>query len=176
MGLLVLGRNELSPRIKAPYSGGDQEFSLRPGTHNTIAIAAAATALTSHRILRPDRVEHMHQCAEEFAATLTKKSKSVKLTLPLRKDAAGIVNFYAHGLDAPTLLEQLPHVCINRGSSCLGAKGEKFSHVPKALGLPVEIQANVLRASFGEMISPARAIRAAEILASAIEKTKSPNS
>ena len=175
-GILVLGRNELSPRIKATYCGGDQEFSLRPGTHNTLAIAAAATALTSHKYLRPARVEHMHRCAEEFVATLTQKAKSVKLTLPLQKDAAGIVNFYAHGLDAPTLLEEVPHVCINRGSSCLGAHGEKFSHVPKALGLPVEIQANVLRASFGEMISPAEAGLAAEILAATIEKIKSPNS
>jgi cysteine desulfurase len=175
-GILVLGHNELSPRIKPAYSGGDQEFSLRPGTHNTLAIAAAATALTSHKSLRPARVEHMHRCAEEFVATLTQKAKSVKLTLPMQKDAAGIVNFYAHGLDAPTLLEEVSHVCINRGSSCLGAHGEKFSHVPKALGLPVEIQANVLRASFGEMISPAEASLAAEILAAAIEKIKSPNS
>ena len=53
-----------------------------------------------------------------------------------------------------------PDLCINRGSSCIGSGGEHFSHVPKALGLPVEIQANLLRASFGETISEGEAKQA----------------
>ncbi len=44
-----------------------------------------------------------------------------------------IVNFYIDNVDAPSLLLKIPSVCINRGASCTGAGGEKFSHVPKAL-------------------------------------------
>lgn len=175
IGVLVLGKHGLAPRIKAPYCGGDQEFGIRPGTHNTLAIAAAATAITSHKTLRSERVSNMRRCADAFSETLLAKSPAVRLTLPVRADAAGIVNFYVQGLDAPTLLAKIPQLCINRGSSCLGANGEKYSHVPKALGLPVEIQANVLRASFGEMNSPESSRHAAEILAQTIETIKGPD-
>ncbi len=71
------------------------------------------------------------------------------LTVPMSESAPGIINFYIENMDSQTLLSQLKKTCINRGASCTGGGGEKYSHVPKALGLPLEIQANVLRASFG---------------------------
>jgi cysteine sulfinate desulfinase/cysteine desulfurase-like protein len=66
-------------------------------------------------------------------------------------------------------------VCINKGSSCIGSSGEKFSHVPKALGLPIEIQANILRASFGDGISATDSGTAALMIADVIKKLKSPH-
>ncbi len=175
VGVLLLGQNALSPRLNPPYRGGDQEGGLRPGTHNTLAIAATATAILSHSRLRAERVQHMRACADMFTSNLLSATSEIFLTTPTNLEAAGIVSFYARNIDAPSLLESLPIVCINKGSSCIGSSGEKFSHVPKALGLPIEIQANILRASFGDGISLADSKTAAMMISEAIIKLKSPH-
>lgn len=175
IGILLLGDNALSPRLNPPHRGGDQERGIRPGTHNTLAIAAAATAVSSHNQQRAARVKHMSTCADVFSTTLLNASSDICLTVPTNSEAAGIVSFYAKNVDASSLLESLPMVCINKGSSCIGSSGEKFSHVPKALGLPIEIQANILRASFGDGVSIADSKTAALMIAEAIRKLKSPH-
>ena len=107
----------------------------------------------------------MNECARVFVETLSALSPSFKLTIPLNAKVPGLVNFYFDGIDAPTLLTFLGDVCINRGASCTGSGGEKFSHVPRALGLPIEIQANVLRASFGDGVTVQDSMKAAQIIA-----------
>jgi cysteine desulfurase len=153
LGLLVFGSGPLSTRITSAYHGGSQEAGLRPGTLNTLAIVAGAATVALHESKRAQRVQHMAHCAEAFVNTLSGLISSFKLTTPLNSKVAGIVNFYFEDIDAPTLLASLKEVCINRGASCTGSGGEQYSHVPKALGLPVEVQANVLRASFGDAVS-----------------------
>jgi cysteine desulfurase len=152
LGILVLGSGPLSPRLLPYMHGGDQEFGLRPGTLNTLAIAAGAKAIEIHEKKRVDRIKHMHDCAHLFSNYLKNHLKSFHLTIPIDQQAAGIVNFYIENQDSQSLLLKIPRVCINRGASCLGAGGERYSHVPRALGLPIEIQANILRASFGDGI------------------------
>jgi cysteine desulfurase len=166
LGILILGSGPLSTRTLPPFHGGQQENGLRPGTINTLAIVSGATCLELHEKTRERRVKHMAECARVFVETLSKRSPSFKLTVPVCPEVPGLVNFYFTGVDAPTLLTSLKEVCINRGASCTGSGGEKFSHVPRALGLPIEIQANVLRASFGDGVTVEDSMKAAEIIAS----------
>jgi cysteine desulfurase len=172
LGILVLGDNPLSPRLTPAYRGGNHERGIRPGTLNTLAIAAGAKAISVHESKRRDRVTHMSECARVFVDTI-RDLQGFRLTVPVNDQAAGIVNFYVEGLDAQTLLANTPEVCINRGASCTGSGGETFSHVPKALGLPVEIGANVLRASFGDGASVDQCRDAAKILVRNISKLAS---
>ena len=165
LGILVLGNGPLSTRTLPPFHGGQQENGVRPGTLNTLAIVSGATCVQLHEATRERRVKHMAECARVFVETLSKLSSTFKLTVPICPTVPGLVNFYFTGVDAPTLLASLKEVCINRGASCTGSGGEKFSHVPRALGLPIEVQANVLRASFGDGVSVEDSIRAAEIIA-----------
>lgn len=174
IGILVLGDHDLSTRINPPYHGGSQERGLRPGTVNTLAIVGAAKAIQTHERLRTDRVRHMKRCAEIFVRHLESNLPDFKLTVPISEKAPGIINFYILGIDAPTVLASSPDLCINRGSSCIGSGGEHFSHVPKALGLPTEIQANVLRASFGDAISEEEATQAARLLTERVKALKNP--
>ena len=169
LGILILGSGALSPRLTPAYKGGSHERGIRPGTMNTLAIAAGARAIALHESNRTARVKHMKDCANVFVETL-RNLKGFHLTVPLNELAGGIVNFYVNGIDAPTLLQETPEVCINRGASCTGSGGEKFSHVPKALGLPIEISANVLRASFGDGVTFDQSRAAAEILIKNISK------
>jgi cysteine desulfurase len=172
-GILILGDNNLSTRLSVPYRGGNQEKGIRPGTVNTLAIVGAAKSISVHAEQRQKRVVHMSRCAEIFVKKLSDHLPDFRLTTPLNGNAPGIVNFYILGVDAPTILAANPELCINRGSSCIGAGGEQFSHVPKALGLPVEVQANVLRASFGQVISEHEALESACILIERLAKLRS---
>ena len=172
MGILALGNGPLSTRILPPYQGGQQESGLRPGTLNTLAIASGAASLRLHEQSREKRIRHMAECAQVFIETLAALSNSFKLTIPINAKVTGLVNFYLDGIDAPTLLASLSDVCINRGASCTGSGGEKFSHVPRALGLPLEVQANVLRASFGDGVTVHESIQAAKIIATKCAEIK----
>lgn len=149
LGILAFSDSYLKAPLLPTYTGGEQEFGLRPGTLNTLAINAAAVAVKEHEKNRVTLVEHLKACDQIFVEEMTQKCPGFHLTVPINARVPGIVNFYIERHDAPSLLEKLTKVCMNRGASCTGAGGEKYSHVPKALGLPIEIQANVLRASFG---------------------------
>jgi cysteine desulfurase len=170
LGVLAIADSPLASRFAPAYRGGDQEFGLRPGTQNTMAIFGGAKAVELHEAQRVQRTIHMDQCARAFTSTLLNRVDQARLTLPLDSKASGIVNFYIEGMDAPTLLNAAPEICINRGASCIGGGGERYSHVPKALGLPVEIQANTLRASFGDKVSVDESIAAALRLATVIHE------
>lgn len=149
IGILALADSILKPPVIPPYTGGEQEFSMRPGTSNTLAIGAAAAAIKIHSANREKLLAHMRVCDEAFCETMQKNADGFHLTVPMNTTVPGIINFYLEGHDAPSLLLRLQKTCINRGASCTGSGGEKFSHVPRALGLPIEVEANVLRASFG---------------------------
>lgn len=149
VGVLLLGNTRTTPLFLPPYLGGEQEFGLRPGSHNTLAIRAAEIAISLHEDQREALLIHLKQCDRIFTETMSEQVPGFHLTVEETTSVPGIVNFYIDQVDAPSLLLKVPSVCLNRGASCMGAGGEKYSHVPKALGLPVEIQANVLRASFG---------------------------
>jgi cysteine desulfurase len=170
LGILAIADHQLCSRFAPAYRGGDQEFGLRPGTLNTLAIVGGAKAVLLHEAERSRRVVHMHDCATAFTQTLLQNVERARLTLPIDSTASGIVNFYIEGLDAPSLLSYVPDICMNRGASCIGGGGERYSHVPKALGCPIEIQANTLRASFGDAITRDDSVLAALQLSEVIHK------
>lgn len=149
VGILAFSTSSLRPPIIPPYAGGEQESGMRPGTVNPFLIGPAALAVTEHELHRSALLEHLRACDELFCREMSIHCPGFRLTVPINRNVPGIVNFYIDEHDAPSLLQKMQRVCINRGASCTGAGGEKYSHVPKALGLPIEIQANVLRASFG---------------------------
>jgi len=148
-------------------TGGEQELGLRAGTQNTALILAAAVAMSEHAQTRGALHTHMQDCQQLFMGSLKTMVADWHLTVPTSEEAVGIVNLWFDGIDAQSLLERIPHLCMNRGASCNGG-GEKFSHVPAALGLPVEVAANVIRISFGWGADREDAERAASILANAV--------
>jgi cysteine desulfurase len=149
IGILVFGDSFLSPPIARLLCGGDQEFGMRPGTVATPLVEVAAVAMEHHERTRVQLIDHLKACDAAFTMALKLKSSKVHFSVPLTTEAPGIVSFYFERVNAMQLMQQLPHVCINRGASCLGSGGERYSHVPKAIGLPEDTHANVLRASFG---------------------------
>lgn len=171
IGILIIPERSPMLRLDPPIKGGDQERKLRPGTLNTLAIAGAAAAVTLHEKRRNQLVQHLRACDESFATTMSQLVPGFCLTVPMSSTCPGIINFYINGVDAESLIHNVStDVCANRGASCSGAGGEKARHVPTALGLPVEIAANVIRVSFGFANTLNDAVVAAEIFANAAKK------
>jgi len=162
--LLIDQNNERMLRLVAPYRGGEQERGMRPGTLNTLGIMGAGLAARHHDERRTELVQLLRDSEQMFVDRMMKADIGFQLTVPLSKGCPGIVNFHMENVDAPSFLQGAGQVCVNRGASCTGAGGEKLSHVPKALGLPVEIAANVIRASFGFAADLATVARGTDLL------------
>jgi cysteine desulfurase len=173
IGVLVIPERSPMLRLDAPLQGGEQEKGLRPGTLNTLAIIGAGVAVSVHENRRPELLTHLQSCDDTFIDAMTANTPGFSLTIPRAKSCPGIVNFHVDRVDAQSLIHEISEVvCANRGASCSGAGGEKIRHVPTALGLPVEIAANVIRVSFGFGNSLEDARRAADFFIQAIKKMR----
>lgn len=173
IGVFVVPERNPMLRLDAPFQGGEQERKMRPGTVNTLAIVGTAAAVKLHETRRDELLAHLRACDEAFVETMTREAPGFHLTIPRSARCPGIVNFHVDGVDAQSLVHAISgEVCANRGASCSGAGGEKVRHVPKALGLPLEVAANVIRVSFGFENSLDDARRAAEIFAKEIRTTR----
>ena len=171
IGIFVIPEKSPMLRLEAPFQGGEQERRLRPGTLNTLAIVGTASAMDLHERRRGQLIDHLKACDDAFITTMSAQIPGFNLTIPRSLKCPGIVNFYIQNVDAQSLLLALSDtVCANRGASCSGAGGEKVRHVPAALGLPVEIAANVIRVSFGFVSSVEDATIAAQLFAAAAKR------
>lgn len=172
-GVGVLLLDDIRPmRIQPLHRGGEQEKSLRPGTLHTMGIAMTAATLREHSKRRSDLVAHLRLSEDLFVKMLTDADIGFNLTVPLSPECPGIVNFWLANIEVQTLLASLGPVCVNRGASCTGAGGEKMSHVPGAMGLPIEIAANVIRASFGFAATVPQVKKAADIIVDVTRKLR----
>jgi len=172
VGILLLSRGKKPLKISPPHIGGEQERGLRPGTLNPIGIAVAAESIDHHVKWRSDLVKHLVESDRIFIDEMRSMDSGFQLSVPYSQRCPGIVNFWCDDVDAPSLLEIVDHVCINRGSACSGAGGEKSSHVAAALKLPFEAQNNVLRASFGFATDLTAVKEGARILGRAAEEIR----
>ena len=173
-GVGVLIMDDVRPlRIDPIYRGGEQEKKLRPGTLNTLGICMSAVTLREHTKQRSELVAHLKKSEEVFIDAFTKADVGFNLTVPFSPSCPGIVNFWLKNVEVQSFLAAAGPVCVNRGASCTGAGGEKVSHVPGAMGLPVEIASNVVRASFGFAASIADVERAAQLLIETTKKVRS---
>ncbi len=169
-GILALRDGAKDCGLTPLVHGGTQEFGMRAGTPNPILIHGASAALQLHETRRPDLMRHMQDCQDAFLDELRAHCSSWHLTVPLSKACAGIVSLWFDDISANDILAALPHICINRGSSCVGSGGEKHSHVYATLGYPTEVAANILRVSFGFRVDAKQCREAAQRIAEYVNR------
>ncbi len=169
IGILALRDGAKDAGITSLIHGGEQEFGLRAGTPNVALAVGAAAAMQYHEQRRQQLVQHMHACQQTFIDTLATENINWNYTVPTNTQCAGILSLWFPGVNAFDVLAALPEICINRGSSCSGG-GEKYSHVHSALGLPIEVAANVLRVSFGDGATVAQCQSAAQKISAYIRE------
>ena len=142
-------------KILPLVEGGTQEFSMRAGTENVPAIAAAALALEKN--------------CRDMNRTTEKLSACKKILLD-RLQANGL-DFVVNGGGLPghlslsfkccageTLLHRLDlkNICVSTGSAC-NSRQTKISHVLRAMNVPKDFIRGTIRITFGRENSPAEA-------------------
>lgn len=166
IGLLLLAEDpERATPFEPLLDGGGQELGRRSGTTNAAGAAGAYAAVRYVTQFRDGIVASMLAAQEVFCEELRRLDELLHFVVPPNAAVPGLVGFYIDGVNADALMQAVPHICISRGATC-STGGETYSHVPAALGLPPEVAANVLRASFGLGVSVDDAkYAAAEIVA-----------
>lgn len=153
-GILALRDGAKDAGLVATLHGGTQEFGFRAGTPNAVMASAAAASMVAHEKNRDTLNQYAQNCQDQFIDELNQQGVKWHLTVPTSKDCPGILSLWFENHAATDIMAALPDVCINRGSSCIGAGGDKHSHVYSALGYEVEVAANILRVSFGFRVTP----------------------
>jgi len=171
LGILLLAQDQGRMPILPLLLGGGQEGGLRSGTVNLMAVAGSAAACEYHESRRALLTAHALACQQAFVDELKAVLDGWHLTVPLSKRSPGIVNFWIERVDSMSLLSARPQVAINRGAAC-STGGEQFSYVPQALGMPIEVTANVLRASFGLACSVEECRIGAKIIAEGAQELR----
>lgn len=147
IGCLVIP-NRRHLRLTPLMYGGNQEFSLRPGTLPTHQIVGLATALSLAAHRRETDLAHVtdlkHQFLEKLCATLPVRLHGDQILC-----SPYITNFSIDGIGADALINQLSEgLAISSGSACSSGTVEP-SHVLRAMGLEGEDLYGAVRVSFG---------------------------
>lgn len=115
-------------KISPLMFGGDQEYSLRPGTPNISAIVGFAKASQL-----PMNVKEISSMKEYFIKKIKKEIPQIKLNSP-NISLCNIVSVSFNDVSSEILLEHLNYlgICASTGSACSSNKQE-LSHVLKAI-------------------------------------------
>jgi cysteine desulfurase len=152
--------------------GGEQERGLRPGTHDSAAIAAfGATAR-----LAAERAETHGAAVRELRDLF---EQSIVDVGGLTINGAGAERGPKHssvsveGVEGEALLMSLDAagVYVSAGSACSAGSIEP-SHVLTAMGLPARRAKATIRFSFGDAVTREKALAAAELFATAVGRCR----
>ena len=145
-GLLYIKRGT---SIEPTIYGGKQEFGLRAGTENLVAIAGFAKAVEILDTRRKQDNIHFQKLYDYFIQKLSDKVSFVQFGHP--KDRIhNVINIAFKGINGEDLVAYLDSMGIEvgTGAACLVA-GEKPSRVLLAIGVKESIAQGSLRISFG---------------------------
>ncbi len=146
--------------------GGEQERGLRPGTENTIGIAAFGAAAQEAR----GKQVFINSLGEYLFDTVS-KLEFVKCNLP-EKRAAHILNISLLGVRSEIMLHQLSRegVYVSSGSAC--SSKIKENRVLAAFGLDKQRADSAIRISLSYMNTKEETEKFADILTSSYNKLK----
>lgn len=171
IGCLYLRGGVRAQPISPLFSGGGQEFGLRPGTLNVPAIVGFAKAVemaTTTWTKDMERIKGLRNRLEDFIlAELpdTKRNGSNLDRLP------GNSNLTFPGIDTEALIANVPELALSTGSACTSGTPEP-SHVLLALGLSRRQAFSTIRVCIGKDTTLADVEFAAAQITGAVRRIK----
>jgi len=151
IGALYARTLHSTPYILYPIiTGGGQEFGLRSGTENTVAITGFAKAIELANENRQKEKKRIFLLSQYFFKEIKKIIPSAQLNAERAERLPNILNIAFPGYDAESLLIKfdLNGIAVSRGSACM-ARSSQSSYVLKEMGLSENQQRSSLRFSFG---------------------------
>lgn len=160
-------------RVAPLFSGGGQERGLRSGTLATPLIVGLGVACELAAAEMAAEAEHLALLRDALHTRLAERVPGLGLNGHATRRIAGNLNLSFPGVDAQTLMAEVPDLCVSTGSACSSAEVEP-SYVLLALGLAPERAAATLRLGLGRFTSRADIDFAADALASAWARLAAP--
>ncbi|HCK99795.1 MAG TPA: bifunctional IscS subfamily cysteine desulfurase/selenide, water dikinase SelD, partial [Candidatus Marinimicrobia bacterium] len=132
--------------------GAGHERGLRPGTENVLEIVglgAAAEAFQQEKTIIAELILR----GDQFRDELKKAIPEIELNGHPQQKLPNTINIYFPGIDANTLLSDLPDIAASAGAAC-HADNIEPSHVLKAMGFSAERILGSIRFSVGRTTTP----------------------
>jgi cysteine desulfurase len=160
-------RRNLSPLLR----GGGQEASLRAGTLNVSGIVgfAAACSLAQERIAS-DTLK-MSQLRDHLETVMLKNIPEATVNGDLVNRLPGTTSITIPGVQADTLIANIPNICISGGSACSEGTVSP-SHVLLAMGLSREQAECTVRIGIGRYNSHTEIDSACTRVTAAVESLR----
>jgi len=152
--------------------GGEQEFKLRAGTHNTpgiVGLGAAIKRIKNHE----SRIKETLELRNKLIKGVMDKISGAALNGSLEKRSPNNANFRFEGVEGEALLVSLDleGIAVSTGSAC-AAKSLSPSHVLLAMGLNHLQTHSSLRFSLGRFTTEAEIEKVLEVLPHVVEKLR----
>ncbi len=147
IGVLTASRRRPRIRLQPMFHGGSQQFGVRPGTLAVPLIVGMGLACT---LVRAEQKAEAHRVAElrDRLWVHFRDEPNVVQNGDFARRLPGTLNVSFLGVEAQTVLLELPGVAISSGSAC-AADSHEPSPVLRAIGLSSEHAHAALRFGLG---------------------------
>ncbi|MBU0712452.1 selenide, water dikinase SelD [bacterium] len=135
-------------KISPLIHGAGHEHGLRPGTENVLEIVGLGTAVKIFHQNETKIISELTMYGDQFWNKLKSELPEIQLNGPADHKLPNTVNVYFPGIDANTLLDNLPDIAASAGAAC-HADSVEPSHVLKAMGFRDERILGSIRFSVG---------------------------
>jgi len=160
-------RRNLSPLLR----GGGQEASLRAGTLNVPGIVGFAAACNlAHERIAPDALK-MSRLRDQLETTMLKNIAGATVNGDQINRLPGTTSITITGVQADTLIANIPNICISGGSACSEGTVSP-SHVLLAMGLSREQAECTVRIGIGRYNSRTEIDLACTSFVAVVEKLR----
>lgn len=150
--LYVRGGRRAIP-ISPLMEGGGQEKGLRSGTSNVPAIVGFGMACELATNEMPNEQKRLLAIRDELERKLKEAIPSLQVNAQNAPRLPNTINFTVEGIDADSLLLNLPNLMMSQGSACTSGALEP-SHVLQAIGLTRDQARCSIRISLGRLNTP----------------------
>jgi len=152
--------------------GGEQEFKLRAGTHNSPGIVGMGAAIEKAKNQK-SKAEDIENMRNKLIAGIQDKISGAFLNGSREKRIANNVNFRFDGVEGESIIIalDLEGIAVSTGSAC-AAKSLSPSHVLLALGLNHLETHSSVRFSLGRYTTGQEIDRVLDVLPKIIEKLR----
>jgi cysteine desulfurase NifS/selenium donor protein len=128
--------------------GAGHERGLRPGTENVLEIVGLGAAAEAFHQQEDTIIAELISRGNQFRNKLKKAIPEIELNGHPQQKLSNTINTYFPGIDANTLLSDLPDIAASAGAACHTDSMEP-SHVLKAMGFSDERILGSIRFSVG---------------------------
>ena len=145
-GALYVRRRKI--QLAAQMDGGGHESGMRSGTLNVPGIVGFGEACAICAAEMAEESERVAGLRDRLLRQLRQGLEAVTVNGSMEHRLAGNLNLSFAGVNAETLLMNLPEVALSTGSACSSAVAEP-SHVLRALGIGEEAARSSVRFGIG---------------------------